>query len=556
MTKKQNGGRAVVETLEAHGVTHIFCVPGESHLPILDALYDKQDRIRLITCRHEAGAANMAEAYGKLTGKPGVCLVTRGPGATHASVGVHTARQDSTPLILLVGQVATPDLGREAFQEVDLVSFFKPIAKDAMQVVKVGDIVTNLTKAFYVAQSGRAGPVVVSLPEDILFATTPKTKSVPRVPARALPRKRDLQTLQSLLRKADRPIVLLGGFGWDRKTVHDFRLFAERESLPVSCAFRFQDLMDPRSESFVGDAGIGINPKLAQLIKDADLILAVGPRLGEMTTSGYSLIKPPVPQQKLVHVHAGQEELGRVYKAHLAIHSHPVEFVAALKKLHINCKARWQSWLRQARANYVEWARPVKNPGNVQIGRIYSFLNKILPTDAIVANGAGNYTAWLHRHYQYRDFKTQLAPTSGAMGYGVPAAIAAKILESKRTVISVSGDGCFMMSACELATAAQEKTAVIFIVFNNSMYGTIRMHQEKHFPKRVLGTSLVNPNFSKLAKAFGMRAWQVKSNSAFESVFRRALVSKHPSLIEIFIDKNAITPMQTLSNLRTKKRVQ
>lgn len=542
-----------METLEAHGVTHIFCVPGESHLPILDALYDKGKKIRLITCRHEAGAANMAEAYGKLTGRPGVCLVTRGPGATHASVGVHTARQDSTPLILLVGQVATADLGREAFQEVDLVSFFKPLAKDAMQVTKVGDIVTTLTKAFYISQSGRTGPVVVSLPEDILFASTPKTKSRPLTPERALPHKQELQRLQKLLKEANRPLALLGGFGWNRKAVRDFRLFAEREGLPASCAFRFQDLIDPRSESYVGDAGIGINPKLGQLIKDADLILAIGPRLGEMTTSGYSLIKAPLPQQTLIHVHAGQEELGRVYKPRLAIHSHPVEFAKTLKKIHINRRAQWQPWLKQARKNYIEWAQPVKNPGNVQIGRIYSYLNKTLPDDAIVTNGAGNYTAWLHRHYQYRDFKTQLAPTSGAMGYGVPAAIAAKILESKRTVVSISGDGCFMMSACELATAIQENTAVIFLIFNNFMYGTIRMHQEKHFPKRVLGTDLINPNFSKLAKAFGMQAWHVKSNSAFEKAFRRALVSKRPSLIEVFVDKNAISPMQTLSGLRIKK---
>ncbi|HXV73845.1 MAG TPA: thiamine pyrophosphate-binding protein [Sphingomonadales bacterium] len=551
--KTHNGGRAVVEALLTHGATHAFCVPGESYLPILDALHDARGKIRLVTCRHEAGAANMAEAYAKLTGKPGICLVTRGPGATQASVGVHTARQDSTPMILLVGQVTTADLGREAFQEVDLATFFKPLAKDAFQVMKADEIAPGLARAFHIAQSGRPGPVVVSLPEDVLFGEAPRTRLTPLPPERAKPSTHGMESLKTLLERAEKPLAILGGFGWSQKAVRDFRAFAEREGLPVTCAFRFQDLFDPRSENYAGDAGIGINPKLAETIKTADVILAIGPRLGEMTTSGYTLITPPVPEQTLVHVHAGKEELGRVYQADLAIHSHPAEFVTALKGMRLGRKAHWRAWREAVRENFLAWAKPVKNPGRVQIGKIYAFLNKVLPENTILTNGAGNYTAWLHRHYQYRAFKTQLAPTSGAMGYGVPAAIAAKIAEPQRTVVSVSGDGCFMMSACELATAVQEKAAVIFLVFNNGMYGTIRMHQERHFPGRVSGTNLLNPDFPALARAFGLKAWRAATNAAFEKAFRAALARKRPALIEVVMDKEAISPAATLSGLRKQK---
>jgi len=553
--RTHNGGQAVVDALLAHGVAHAFCVPGESYLPVLDALHEARKKIKLVTCRHEGGAANMAEAYGKLTGKPGICLVTRGPGAANAAIGVHTARQDSTPMILLVGQVATSDLGREAFQEVDFPAFFKPLAKDAFQVMKGDEIAGALARAFRIAQSGRPGPVVVSLPEDILFGEAPRTKVAPLPPERAKPSVNQLESLKALLERAEKPLAILGGFGWTKKAVRDFRAFAEREGLPVSCAFRFQDLMDPRSDCYVGDAGIGINPKLASMIKAADVILALGPRLGEMTTSGYTLIKPPVPEQTLLHVHAGKEELGRVYQADLAIHSHPGEFVAALKAIKLGRKANWRTWRERGRKNYLDWVQPVKNPGRVQIGKIYEFLNRVLPDDAIVANGAGNYTAWLHRHYQYRDFKTQLAPTSGAMGYGVPAAISAKLAEPKRVVVSVSGDGCFLMSACELATAAQEKAAVIFLVFNNGMLGTIRMHQEKHFPGRVSGTDLVNPDFAALAESFGIKGYRVSANAAFEKAFKAALASKRPALIEVEVDQEALSPTATLSGLRRAKGI-
>ncbi|MEE8258318.1 MAG: thiamine pyrophosphate-binding protein, partial [Sphingomonadales bacterium] len=517
------GGVAVVDALIAHGVSHAFCVPGESYLPVLDALYDVKDKINLITCRHESGAANMADAHGKLTGKPGICLVTRGPGASNAAIGVHTAMQDSTPMILLVGQVASHQLGREAFQEVEYREMFKPLAKWVVQIENPGDIATVMTKAFHIATSGRMGPVVVALPEDILSSVCERQDIKPLAPDQASPTADDLAALGSLLGQAERPLVILGGSGWTRGAVKDFRAFAGREGLAVGCAFRFQDLLDPRSDNYVGDIGIGINPKLAAMVRDADVILALGPRLGEMTTSGYTLIKPPKPEQTLVHIHAGKEELGKVYQADLGIHSTPANFVSALMGLKLGRKKDWAGWLVSARKNYLDWSTPNTNPGPVQLAELYRYLRETLPDDAILTNGAGNYTAWLHRFYHYRGFNTQVAPTSGAMGYGVPAAIGAKITEPDRVVVSISGDGCFLMTGQELATAALYKVPVIFLVFNNAMYGTIRMHQERDYPGRVSGTGLKNPDFVGYAKSFGIAGWLATTNDEFEAAFDAAL---------------------------------
>ncbi len=551
-SRLRSGGVAVVEALLKHGSDTAFCVPGESYLPILDALYDVQDSISLYTCRHEAGAANMAEAYGKLTGQPGICLVTRGPGAAHAAIGVHTARQDSTPMILLVGQVATGNLGREAFQEVDFETMFAPLAKWAVEVKKADDIPRVMAKGFQVALSGRKGPVVISLPEDILSGPCKTETQNPLPIEEAAPTPADIEKCATLLKGAKHPLVILGGSGWDNRAVSDFREFAEREGLPVGCAFRFQDLMDPRSANYIGDIGIGINPKLAERVKGADVILALGPRLGEMTTSDYTLIKPPKPDQTLIHVHAGGEELGRVYDADLKIHSSARNFVGALKTMKLGKKNDWAAGLKQDRQTYLDWSTPNKNPGAVQVAEIYGYLRETLPENAILTNGAGNYTAWLHRFYHYRGFKTQLAPTSGAMGYGVPAAIAAKIRHPGRPVICIAGDGCFMMSAQELATATQYNSGVIFLVFNNAMYGTIRMHQEKHYPGRVSGTGLKNPDFAALAESFGIRGYKAATNKEFEKAFDKALKSGQAALIEVKVDPEAISPTATLSGLKAK----
>jgi len=548
--KTRTGGQAVVEALLKHGSDTAFCVPGESYLPILDAFYDVKNKIKLYTCRHESGASNMAEAYGKLTGKPGICLVTRGPGATNASIGIHTAMQDSTPLIMLVGQVDTKDKGREAFQEVDFEAMFAPLAKWAVEVSSADQIPGIMRKAFQVAMSGRKGPVVVSFPEDTLSGPSTVETQEPLPVHEAAPSDADLENLKTILSGAKHPLVILGGSGWTKKAVQDYRVWAEGEGLPTGCAFRFQDLMDPRSGNYIGDIGIGINPKLAERVKTADVILALGPRLGEMTTSGYTIIKAPKPDQRLIHVHAGAEELGRVYKAELAIHAKPELFVKALKKITLGKKDAWSKELKEARQDYLDWSTPNKNPGSVQLAEIYRYFRETLPDNAIFTNGAGNYTAWLHRFYHYRDFKTQVAPTSGAMGYGVPAAIAAKIVHPNRPVICCAGDGCFLMTGQELATAAQYKVPVIFLVFNNSMYGTIRMHQEKHYPGRVSGTDLKNPDFAAFAESFGIKGVKVDTNKGFEGAFEAALKSGQPALIEITVDPEAISPAATLSGLR------
>jgi acetolactate synthase I/II/III large subunit len=549
MTTPRSGGRVLVDQLALHGADVAFTVPGESFLPVLDAFYDHRD-IKLIVCRHEAGAANMAEAYGKLTGKPGLCFVTRGPGATHASTGVHTAFQDSTPMILFVGDVGSNFRHREAFQEVDFAAMFAPLAKWAVRIDRANRIPEYIARAYQVATSGRPGPVVIALPEDTLTATATVIDAQHWTPIEARPNGSDLDAIRTLLAGARRPLVILGGPGWSPDACTNIQRFASVNGLPIACAFRYQDLFDNRDANYVGDVGIGINPILAERVRTADVLMVMGARMGEMTTSGYSLIDVPSPRQKLIHIHPSADELGRVYQPELGVVSAMGPMAALLAAMDPLDGAGWKQGTQEARADYVAWTARREIPGKVQMWDVMDWLVRNLPADAILTNGAGNYATWVHRFYRYTGFRTQLAPTSGAMGYGVPAAIAAKIVHPKRTVVCFAGDGCFLMSSQELATAVQYNLAIIFIVVNNNMYGTIRMHQEKHYPGRVMGTDLVNPQFATLARAYGCAGEIVEETSQFEAAFERCAGSAKPSLIEIRIDPQAITPNSTLDSIR------
>jgi len=548
------GARLIVESLVANGVTRVFCVPGESYLAVLDALYDVNDRIETIVCRHEAGAANMAEAVGKLTGTPGIAFVTRGPGATHASIGVHTAFQDSTPMILLIGQVAREQMDREAFQEIDYRRMFGQMAKWVAQIDDARRVPEYLSHAFHVAMSGRPGPVVLALPEDMLSDPFPAANAQVVASAaqrvQASPSAAQIAQLRTLLANAKNPLVIAGGHGWTSAACADLKRFVENWRLPVGLAFRFQDTLDNDHPNYAGDVGLGVNPALAQRIRDADVLLALGPRLGEATTGGYTLLDIPKTKQTLIHVHQGAEELGRVYAADLPIVSGLPEIASMLAALEAPAGCAWAGSADAAHRAYLAWREPRPMPGDVQLGEIMQQLRTRLPDDAIVSNGAGNYATWLHRHFAYRRFRSQLAPTSGAMGYGVPAAIAAKSLYPARTVVALAGDGCFMMSAQELATAMQYRLAVVFIVVNNGHYGTIRMHQERHYPGRVHGTQLTNPDFVAFAHAFGAHGEVVESTGAFLPALERALDAGRPALIEIRIPKDASTPSATLTQIR------
>jgi acetolactate synthase-1/2/3 large subunit len=549
------GARLIVEALLTHGVDRVFCVPGESFLAVLDALHDETERIQTIVCRHEAAAANMAEAVGKLTGRPGVALVTRGPGATHASIGVHTAFQDSTPMVLLIGQCAREHLDREAFQEIDYRRMFGQMAKWVAQIDDARRIPEYLSHAFHTAASGRPGPVVLSLPEDVLSDPCP---AVPGAPAyqrvAASPSGAQIERLRERLEVARRPMVIAGGSGWTQQACDDLRRFVETWRLPIGCAFRYQDTIDNEHPNYAGDVGLGINPALAQRIRDADLLLAVGPRLGEATTGGYTLLDIPKTRQTLIHIHQGADELGRVYAADLPIVSGMPEIAAALAALRPRTTPAWTGSAEDAHRAYLDWRKPRPMLGDVQLGDIMLQLRERLPADAIVTNGAGNYAIWLHRHFSYRHFRSQLAPTSGAMGYGVPAAIAAKSLYPRRAVVALAGDGCFMMSGQELATAVQYGLNVIFIVVNNGHYGTIRMHQERHYPGRVHGTGLTNPDFAAFARSFGAHGETVERTADFLPAFERAVASQRPAVIEIRLTQEMSTPGATLAQIREQGR--
>ncbi|WP_322052533.1 thiamine pyrophosphate-binding protein [Paraburkholderia bannensis] len=548
------GARLVVDALVANGVERVFCVPGESYLAVLDSLADETAQIDTIVCRHEAAAANMAEATGKLTGKPGIALVTRGPGATHASIGVHTAFQDSTPMILLIGQVAREQMDREAFQEIDYRRMFGQMAKWVAQIDDARRVPEYLSHAFHIATSGRPGPVVLALPEDMLSGAIPAAEAQRTPPAaqrvQASPSAAQMVRLRELLAGAKKPFVIAGGHGWTPQACADLQRFVENWQLPIGLAFRFQDTLNNDHPNYAGDVGLGINPALSARIRDADVLLALGPRLGESTTGGYALFDIPKTKQTLIHVHQGAEELGRVYAADLPIVSGLAEMAALLAALPAPDMPAWTGAANEAHEAYLAWRAPRPMPGDVQLGEVMQQLRARLPDDAIVTNGAGNYATWLHRHFSYRHFRSQLAPTSGAMGYGVPAAIAAKSLYPERAVVALAGDGCFMMASPELATAMQYGLNVVFIVVNNSHYGTIRMHQERHYPGRVHGTQLTNPDFAAFAQSFGANGEVVTSTSQFAGALDRALTAGKPALIEIRIPKDASTPAMTLTQIR------
>jgi acetolactate synthase I/II/III large subunit len=548
--RPRSGGQILIDQLKIHGVDMAFGVPGESYLAALDALFEARNQIRFIVCRQEGGACNMAEAYGKLTGRPGICFVTRGPGATNASIGLHTAFQDSTPLILLIGQVAREQTEREAFQEIDFRRMLGPVTKWVAEIDDARRIPELVSQAFHRATSGRPGPVALALPEDMLTDVVEAADAGPYQPVQASPGPEQMARLNELLAGAQRPLVILGGGGWSAKACADIAAFAEANGLPVANSFRCQDLMDNRHPNYVGDVGIGINPKLAQRVREADVLLVVGARLGEMTTSGYTLIEIPRPHQALVHVHAGVEELGRVYQPALAINAGMAQFAAAARAMPAIDSGAWTAAAKAARAEYAAFSKPLECPGPVQLSEIVAYMSQHLPRDAILTNGAGNYATWLHRFYDYGGFRTQLAPTSGAMGYGVPAGVAAKAVHPERAVISWNGDGCFMMNGQELATAVQYQLPVIFVVVNNGMYGTIRMHQERSYPARVLGTDLVNPDFAALARAYGAHGERIEKTEEFAPALERALGAGKPTLLEIRIDPEALTVRQSLSEIR------
>jgi acetolactate synthase-1/2/3 large subunit len=547
----RSGGRILVDQLKVHGVDTAFCVPGESYLAVLDALYDARDAIKLVVCRQEGGAAYMADAYGRLTGKPGICLVTRGPGATNAAIGVHTAFQDSTPLILLIGQVGGDFVEREAFQEMDYRRVYGPMAKWVAQIDRADRVPEYLSHAFHLAMSGRPGPVVLALPEDMLVASAGVADAAPYNRVEAHPGSDDMQRLRAMLAAAERPLVILGGTGWDRESCDKLRGFLEVNHLPAGCAFRYQDLLDNRHPNYIGDVGIGINPKLAQRVKDADVLLVIGARLGEMTTSGYTLLDVPRPRQRLIHVHAGADELGRVYQAELPINSGMRPFAAALAALPPLDVARWREQTKTARSEYLAHIEPKGSPGDLDLSACMQTLKSKLPEDAIIANGAGNFAGWISRYYQYPGFRTQLAPANGSMGYGVPAAVAAKITFPNRTVLAFAGDGDFLMNGQELATAQQYGAAIKVFVVNNGMYGTIRMHQEREYPARVWGTALQNPDFAALARAYGLLAETVTRTAEFGPALERCLDHDGPTLVELRIDPEAITTGTTLEKIRS-----
>jgi acetolactate synthase-1/2/3 large subunit len=550
--KVRHGGKILADALAAQGVRTAFGVPGESFLPVLDGLHDLKDQLKFVICRQEGGASYMAEAWAKLTGEPGVLFVTRGPGATNGAVGVHTAFQDSSPMVVFVGQVGNDFVEREAFQEIDYRRMYGPLTKWVAQIDRAERIPEYVSHAFHAATSGRPGPVLLALPEDMLFSEAAVADAPRYRTPRAAPAPSDMKELERLLAGARRPVVLVGGGGWSSRATDTLREWAEAAGVPVAASFRCQDFLDNRHSNYAGDLGIGANPKLAQRVKDADLLLVIGARLGEMTTGAYTLLDVPVPKQKLVHVHADPEELGRVYQATLPINSSYEEFVLALSSLKSN--SSWKEHTQAIRKDYLEWNKPVPMPGALHYGEVIAWLSQHLPEDAIVTNGAGNFASWLHRHFQYRGWqggcRTQLAPTSGSMGYSVPAAVAAKIAAPARTVVAVAGDGDFLMNGQEFATAMQYGAPIVVLVVNNGMYGTIRMHQEREYPARISGTELRNPDFAAYARAFGGHGETVERTADFAPAFQRALASGKPAILELKIDPEAITPSATLSGLR------
>lgn len=547
---ERTGGEILVAQLLNQGVERVFCVPGESYLAVLDALHDTN--IQITICRQEGGAAMMAEAYAKLTGKPGVCMVTRAPGATNAYAGVHIAKQDSTPLILLIGQIDTAMRERQAFQEMDYRAVFEDQTKWVTEIEHATRIPELMGRAFHIASSGNPGPVVIALPEDMLTTVTqvedaPKIEEVPISPS-----EEQLNTAVSMLEGAEKPLIIVGGSRWSKEAVADLTKFTESHNIPVAVEFRRQMLFPHSHPCYAGDIGLAINPKLLQRIKEADCIMLIGGTLSEVPSQSYTLLDIPTPKQALIHIHPDINELNRVYKSQLAVNSTAEAWVKGLLSKSSTLNKNWETESTAAHNNYLEWSDPTKNssPGNLRMSYIMELLRKKLPSDSIMCNGAGNYASWLHRYHRFDEYGTQLAPTSGSMGYGLPAAVAAKQYHPEKAVICFAGDGCFLMHGQEFATAIQYNLPIIVLVFDNGMYGTIRMHQEKEYPNRVSGTYLKNPDFAQYAIAFGGHGERVERNEDFEAAFDRAMASNKPVIIHCLMDPEAITPDRTLSQIR------
>ena len=549
----RTAAQVLVDQLAVNGVEHVFCVPGESFLAVLDALRDSD--IEVTVCRQEGGAAMMAEALGKATGKPGICFVTRGPGATNAAAGIHIARQDSTPLIMFVGQVQRGVREREAFQELDYRAVFGSMTKWTTEIDEADRVPELVSRAFYTATSGRPGPVVIALPRDMLTETTSAAAVPAFEPVETSPGEPEMQRLRDLLGRAERPVFILGGSRWTEDARARMQAFAERTGVPVGTSYRRAPLFDALHQNYAGDVGLAPNPKLIARVKASDLVVMVGGRLSEIATQGYTLFDVPEPQTTLVHVYPGVEELGRVYRPSLAIHATPARFVEALAKLDLAASPAWRTASESAHADYLAWSEiATPQPGPVNLGEIMVWLRQHLPADAILCNGAGNYAAWIHRFFRFRRLGSHIAPTSASMGYGIPAAVAMQRLHPGRTIVSLNGDGDFLMNGQEFAIAVQYGLPIIGIVCDNGSYGTIRMHQEREYPGRVMATDLRNPDFAAYARAFGGYGATVEHTAEFPDAFEAARASGLPSLIHVKIDPDAITPGLTLTAIREKGR--
>lgn len=550
----RSAAQILVDQLVLQGVDRVFCVPGESFLAVLDALHDTPS-IELVTCRHEGGAAMMAEAYGKLTGRPGVLFCSRGPGATNASSGLHVAFQDSTPLLMFIGQNPRNVIDREGFQEIDYRQMFKTQAKAVLQLNDAARTAEYVTRAFQLSLSGRPGPVVVPLPEDMLSDMAVSGDGKKAVAANNGVSPAIVTNIREALENAKKPIIMLGGSGWTSQAVSKFKSFSQKSNLPVCASFRRQDLLDNNSSNYIGEIGLGVNPKLTAKVRESDLLLVIGARLGEIGTDTYTIMDTPCPTQKLIHVYVGADEIGHVYQPDIGVVCNPAEFVEALVAdgpIAVSDKEQWICNVKTARANFEMWTAACTSPGSIQMCQIMEWLDSNLPFNTIYTNGAGNFTVWLHRFHRYRDFGTQIAPICGSMGYGIPAAIAAKFARPEATVICIAGDGDFQMTCTELATACAHRLKIRILILNNGMLGTIRMHQEKHYPGRVSGTDIAdgNPDFVKFSQAYGAYAERVEHTHDFASAFARADAHDGPSILEIMIDPEALTPTASLSQIR------
>jgi acetolactate synthase-1/2/3 large subunit len=545
----RSAAEVLVDQLRIHGVTHVFCVPGESYLAVLDAFHDSE--LSVTVCRQEGGACMMAEAIGKATGRPGVVFVTRGPGATNASAGIHIAQQDSTPLIMFVGQVARDMREREAFQEVDYRAVFGSMTKWTTEIDDPARVPELVSRAFHVATNGRPGPVVVAIPEDMLIERVAVADAPPFVPIETAPGPAEMEKFAQMLGAAKAPIMLLGGSRWSQQACDQVARFAKQYALPVATTFRRGHLFDQTHPCYAGDVGIGPNPKLLERVKSADLVILLGGRLGELPSQSYTLFDIPQPQVPFIHIHPGAEELGRVYSPSLAINATPTAFAAALEHLQFATKPSGDA--KAANADYLEWTeKPTEQPGGVNFGAVMVWLRENLPHDAILCNGAGNYAAWIHRFFRFRHFAQHVAPASGSMGYGVPAAVGTKRFFPERTVVCLAGDGDFLMNGQEFATAVQYNLPFVTVIVDNGMYGTIRMHQEREYPGRISATELHNPDFTAYARAFGGFGISVERTEDFPAAFKAAQESGKPAIVRLVVDPEAITPGMTLAKIRAK----